>query len=100
MIPHKQNANVKHTIVKVFYNKHLFKGRSVVENVFCTLKKTFKELLLKKTLSIIFILDVVCYCMFYNLVLNNKDVNMNALMHQLEQEINIMLKVQQGKNIT
>jgi hypothetical protein len=24
--------------------------------------------------------------MFYNLVLNNKDVDVNALMHQLEQE--------------
>jgi hypothetical protein len=86
MIPHKQSANVKHTIVEVFYDKHLFRSRSVVENVFCTLKKTFKELLLKNNLSIIFILDVVCCCMFYNLVLNNKDVDVNALMHQLEQE--------------
>ncbi len=72
--------------MEVLYNKLLFKGWSVVENVFCTLKKIFKELLLKSNLSIIFILDVVCYYMFYNLVLNNKDVDVNAFMHQLEQE--------------
>jgi hypothetical protein len=87
MIPHKQSANVKHTIVEAFYNKHLFKGRNVVDNVFCTLKKTFKQKLLKNgNLSIIFILDEMCCCMFYNLVFKNKDVDVNALMHQLEQE--------------
>jgi hypothetical protein len=34
MIPHKQSANVKHTIVEALYNKQLFKSKSVVDNFF------------------------------------------------------------------
>jgi hypothetical protein len=30
MIPHKQNANVPHIILKKTYNKHLSRGRNVV----------------------------------------------------------------------
>jgi hypothetical protein len=65
MIPHKQNANVPHIILKKTYNKHLSRGRDVVENVVGKLKKSFKKLLLKNNLHILFILMlllVVIHC--------------------------------------
>jgi hypothetical protein len=52
----------------------------VVENVFGTLKKTFKKLLLKINLHIFFISNVVtCYCL-YTFILDGKDVDVDALM--------------------
>jgi len=41
---------------KSLFNKLLNRGRSVVENVFRILKKTFKKLLLKTYLNILFVL--------------------------------------------
>jgi hypothetical protein len=62
-------------------NIHLSKGRSVVENVFGTLKKTIKKLLLKSNLHIFFIPNVVtCFCLLYNFILDGKDVDVDALM--------------------
>jgi hypothetical protein len=55
-------------------------GEIVVENAFGILKKTFKKLLLKNNLHIIFILDVVTCCMLYNFILDRWDVNVNVLM--------------------
>jgi hypothetical protein len=40
---HEQNANVRPVILKTTYNKHLSRGRSVVDNVVGTLKKSFKN---------------------------------------------------------
>jgi IS4 transposase len=50
-------------------------GGNVVENAFDILKKTFKELLLKNNLHIIFLLAVVTCCMLYNFILDRWDVN-------------------------
>jgi hypothetical protein len=87
MIPHKQNVNVKHTILETLSNKHLSRSRCVVENAFGILKKKFRKLLLKSNLSIDFILDIViCHCMVYNLILDGRDVDVDALMFQLEVE--------------
>jgi hypothetical protein len=87
MIPHKQNVNVKHTILEIFFNRHLSKSRCVVENAFGILKKKFIKLLLKNNLLINFILDIViCRCMVYNLILDGRDVDVDALMFQLEVE--------------
>jgi hypothetical protein len=55
-------------------------GENVVENAFGILKKTFKKLLLKNNLHIIFLLDVVTCCMLYNFILDRWDVNVNVLM--------------------
>lgn len=41
MIPHKQNVNVMHTILKASYNRHLYNMKSLVENAFGIFKKTF-----------------------------------------------------------
>jgi len=87
MIPHKQNVNVKHTILEKKFNRHLSKNRCVVENAFGILKKKFRNLLLKNNLLIDFILDIViCRCMVYNLILDGRDVDVDALMFQLEVE--------------
>lgn len=59
VIPHKHNATTKHTLLKAFYNRHIFRGRVVVENVFKILKKKFWNLFLKTNLGIIFIFNVV-----------------------------------------
>ncbi len=53
----------------------------MVENVFGTLKKTFKKLLFKRNLHIFFIPNVVsCYCLLYDYILDGKDVDVDALM--------------------
>jgi hypothetical protein len=52
-----------------------------MENVFKILKKTFKKLLLKSNLHVLFLPNVVSRCyMLQNLVLDGKDVNINELM--------------------
>lgn len=57
-----------------------------MENAFGILKKTFKQLLVKSNLHTIFLLDVVICCLLYNMILNERDVDVNALMQQLIQE--------------
>jgi hypothetical protein len=87
MILQKQTINMKHIILEVIFNIQLYKGRSVMENVFKILKKTFKELLLKNNLHVLFLPDVFSCCyMLQNLILDERDVNIDALMLQLEQE--------------
>ncbi len=51
------------------------------------LKKNFRELSMKNNLSILFIPNVITCCTFYNLILDGWDVDVNALMFQLEQEV-------------
>jgi hypothetical protein len=42
IIPHRQVGDVWHTIFKALYDKHLPQTRSVVDNLFGILKKSFK----------------------------------------------------------
>lgn len=73
MIPHKKFVNTRHTILKATFNKHLSKGRNIVENAFGIVKKTFRELLLKSNLHLIFLPSVViCCCMLHHLILEGK----------------------------
>ncbi len=65
--------------MKALFNKH--------QNAFGILKKTFRELLVKNNIHTIFFLDVVtCCCLLYNMILDGRDVDVNALTQQLEQE--------------
>jgi hypothetical protein len=80
MVPHKQ-INVKHTIIESLLNQQLFCGKSIVENAFGILKQMFMELLLKMSLDILFLLNVVIYYyMLHNLIMNGKDENIDILM--------------------
>jgi hypothetical protein len=83
MIPNKQTTNVRQTILKSFYNKHLRMGRVIVEiTLIGILKKKFKKLLFKNNLHILFLPDVITYyLMLYNLILDGRDVD--PLMSQL-----------------
>jgi hypothetical protein len=64
------------TILGALFNKHLIKGKSVVEIVFGILKKTFRELILKTNLHIPFVLIVVVCCILYNMIINGKDFDL------------------------
>jgi hypothetical protein len=47
----------------------------------------FLKLLVKINLHVLFLLDmVICCCILYDMILNNKDLNMDAFMLQLELE--------------
>jgi len=83
MTPHKQVDDVWHTIFKALYNKHLSQGRSVVDNLFAILKKSFKELLLKTNLHLILLTNVVVhYFIIYNMILDGKELDIETLMVQ------------------
>lgn len=83
MTPHRQVGDVWHTIFKALYNKHLSQGRSVVDNLFGILKKSFKELLLKTNLHLILLTNVVVhYFIIYNMILDGKELDIETLMVQ------------------
>jgi hypothetical protein len=68
-------------VLQMFFNKQLCQGRSVIENSFGILKKTFRKLLLKTNLHVVFILDVVvCCCILYNMIIDGKDFDMDAFL--------------------
>jgi hypothetical protein len=51
MISHKQVGNVHHTILETFYNKQLNQCRSVIENSFGILKKSFRKIAIENQLA-------------------------------------------------
>jgi hypothetical protein len=76
LILHKQVGNMHHTILGAL-NKYLIRGKNVVEIVFETLKKTFRELILKTNLHVPFVLNVVvCCCILYNVIIDGKDFDL------------------------
>jgi len=83
IIPHKQIGDVWHTIFKALYNKHLPQGGNVEDNLIGILKKSFKELLLKTNLHLILLTNVVVYYfIIYNMILDGKELDIEALMVQ------------------
>ncbi len=68
---------------KALYNKHLSQGRSVVDNLFGILKKSFKELLLKTNLHLILLTNVIVYYfIIYSMILDGKEFDIETLMVQ------------------
>lgn len=73
MIPNKQSAIVKHTF---------FEGEECGEKCIWDNEKTLKKLLVKNNLHTLFLLDVVtCCCLLYNMILDGRDLDLNALMY-------------------
>ncbi len=86
MVPHKQIQMCCY-VLKVLYNKWLSHAKVMVENTFGILKETFKELMIKSNLNVLLLLDVViCYYMLHNMILNDKDFNINELIFWLEKQ--------------
>jgi hypothetical protein len=74
-------------VLQMLFNKQLCWGRSVVENSFGILKKTFRELILKTNLHVLFILVVVvCCCIIYNMIIDGKDFDMDEFFIYLKLE--------------
>jgi hypothetical protein len=80
MTLHKEDGEV-HSILQLLYKRKHKKGRSVVENPFDIFKQTFRELLTKTKLHII-IVPIVFFacCLFHNLLLGRKKVDVEELM--------------------
>ncbi len=86
MVPHKQ-VGVCHTILETLFNQQLSCSRSIVENSFGILKQMFWEILLKTSLDILFLPNVVICCnMLHNFIMNGKDEDIETLMAQLDIE--------------
>jgi hypothetical protein len=57
-------------VLERLYNKHLSRGRSIVENAFGILKQSSRELLDVMDLDVAFLHDVVvCCCLLHNMLL-------------------------------
>lgn len=68
MVPHRDGGQF--SISETLFNRKLRKGHCVVENAFGILKQSFRELLGKSTLDVIFLPDViVCCCILHNILL-------------------------------
>lgn len=82
MVLHINTQNFT-VLENVFYRK-LRKGRCVVENAFGILKQTFKELLVKFELDVVFLPDVDTYCaILYNVLLEQSHVEIEHFMEVL-----------------
>jgi hypothetical protein len=86
MVPHKDDRPL--IVLERLYNKRLRRGRCVVENAFGLLKMNWQVLLTKSDLSVNIMPDVVCaYVIQNNLILNDRDVDVDAMIEIMEREI-------------
>jgi hypothetical protein len=68
MVPYKNVQNL--SLLETLFNRKLRKGLCVVENAFGILKQTFKELLVKSELDVVFLPDVITCCtILHNILL-------------------------------
>jgi hypothetical protein len=79
MVPHRNARNC--TVLERLYNKKLRKGRCVVKNAFGILKQTFRELLVKSDLDVVFLPDVItCCAILHNILLGQSHEDVENLM--------------------
>jgi hypothetical protein len=85
MTPHRTQRNP--TVVESLYNRKLRKGRGVVENAFGILKQTWRELLNKTVLDVIYLPDVITACaILHNLLLGQTSDDVDRLLGVLQVE--------------
>jgi hypothetical protein len=70
--------NGHRTILELLCNRKHKRGQSIVENYLGILKKTFKELMQKLKLNVIFLLNVFI-CLLHNLLKYEDDMNIDRL---------------------
>jgi hypothetical protein len=81
MIPHKHNVATKRTLLEAFYNRHIFRKRVIVENVFKILQKKLEIYCWKLTLTLyLFLMLLFCCYMLYTPILDRRDIDVDALM--------------------
>jgi hypothetical protein len=75
------------TVLETVYQEYQSRGRSVVENAFGILKQTWRELLVKTSLRVEFIPDVVtCCCVLHNMILGTAAPDIDYLRSVLAEE--------------
>ena len=85
MIPHR--SQVRLSVAEALFNKKLRKGRCVVENAFGILKQTFRELLTKFELDVVFLPDVIlCCAILHNMLLGQSHEEVEHLFEVLRTE--------------
>jgi hypothetical protein len=83
LTPLKDNGQPR-ALEEILYNRRHRQGRSVVENAFGLLKKSWRELLHKPELHIILVPDVVnACCILYNLTVTKTTVAVEEAMERL-----------------
>lgn len=65
-------------ILEAFYNKHISRGRCVVEDAFRILKIYLDNNCFKKNPSILFT-QCTCHCMFYDFILDGRGCRCGCL---------------------
>jgi len=77
-----------HSFLELLYNHKHKRGRSIVEKIiFGIIKLIFKELLKKIKLHITIVPNFLsAYCLFFNLILGRRKINVKELMQVIEME--------------
>lgn len=78
----------QHNILELLYNIKHKKGRSVVDNAFGILKKTFKKLMHKLDLSATFLPDISTCCLLHNLLKTKDEASIECSFCIIELEAN------------
>jgi hypothetical protein len=85
MVPHKNVRNL--SLLETLFNWKLRKGRCVVKNAFGILKQTFRELLVKSELDVVFLPDVItCCAILHNILLGQSHNKVEQFMQVLWRE--------------
>jgi hypothetical protein len=85
MVPHRNTRNL--SVLETLFNRKLRKGRCMVENAFGILKQTFRELLVKSDLDVVFLPDVItCCAILHNVLLGQSHEEVEQLLHVLRRE--------------
>lgn len=85
MVPHWVHR--RFTVLESMFNRSLRVGRCVVENAFGIPKQTWRELLTKSDLHIVFIPDVItACCILHNILLGQTAEEVASLLPVLEAE--------------
>jgi hypothetical protein len=85
MVLHKNVRNL--SALETLFNRKLRKGKSIVENDFGILKQTFRELLVKSELDIVFLPDMItCCAILHNVLLRQSYNEVEQFMQVLRRE--------------